>query len=50
MFEVIFVAGKVSASLMSDSGLHIAKVVFSYLGKESGYILNIVYLKGDLNI
>lgn len=48
MFEVIiFVVGKVWASSVSDSGLHIAKVIFNHLGKESGCILSIVYLKGD---
>lgn len=51
MFEVIvFVAGKVWASSVSDSGPHTAKVVFNHLGKESGCILSIVYLKGDKGI
>lgn len=48
MFEVIiFVAGKDWASSVSDLGLHIAKVMFNRLGKESRCILSIVYLKGD---
>lgn len=48
MFEVIFfVPGQDWASSVSDSGLHIAKVMFNRLGKESSCILSIVCLKGD---
>lgn len=47
MFEVISVAGKVWASLVSESGPHIAKVICNNFSKENGCMLSIVYLKGN---
>lgn len=51
MFEVIIVvAGKVWASLVSDSGLPIAEVIFKHLSKKSRCILPIVYLQGEKGV